>query len=480
MSLNHGINPYKSDTEFSTVINTTVGIPFFIGAWPCHAGKGYTGKPQLVTSFSEARELGGFSKEWRDSNKAPKWNLCQAMYSQFKLFGVGPAIVMNLFDPSSHKTAVAEATFQVKDHAVVLPYDAIGDSELAVKTADQTPATLVKGTDYDVIYGDDACYIELISTSTHYSKSSLKISYNAANPGAITAEDVSAAVEKIEECKALFGIVPDLIVAPGWSQTPSIAAVMAAKAANINGIYKGKAVVDLDTSVTGADTYDDVLSYKNAHGYTDKNMIVCWPLVKVGTYLFDYSAYLVGKMAQVDSDNGGVPYESPSNKSIGITACVNKAGEEINLSVQQADIVSYTAGVVTALNFNGWVVWGNYTGCWPSSNDEAEYFIPTSRMMDFICNTFVDSYWSYLDRPLSRVLIDAIVNSFNSYLAALTHDSMLYGGEITFVEGNNPTSSLIAGKFRLDAKVAAPVPAQEIDMYVEFDVEMLNDALSAQ
>ena len=106
MSMNHGINTYKSDTEYSAVIGVAVGIPFVIGAWPCHAGKGYTGKPQLVTSFSEAKELGGFSKAWRDANKAPKWNLCQAIYSQFKLFGVGPAVVMNLFDPKTHKTAV--------------------------------------------------------------------------------------------------------------------------------------------------------------------------------------------------------------------------------------------------------------------------------------------------------------------------------------------------------------------------------------
>ena len=139
-----------------------------------------------------------------DANKAPKWNLCQAIYSQFKLFGVGPAIVMNLFDPATHKTAVAAATISVKDHVVTLPYEAIDDSGLVVKTTDQTPATLVKGTDYDVIYGNDACYIELISTSTYYTKTSLSVAYNEANPGAITSSDVAAAVEKIEECKSLF------------------------------------------------------------------------------------------------------------------------------------------------------------------------------------------------------------------------------------------------------------------------------------
>ena len=88
------------------------------------------------------------------------------------------------------------------------------------------------------------------------------VSYNAAKLDAITAADIEAAIEKIEECKALFGIVPDLICCPGWSQTPSVAAVMAAKAPSINGLFKGKAVVDIDTDATnGADSYSEALEW---------------------------------------------------------------------------------------------------------------------------------------------------------------------------------------------------------------------------
>ena len=479
MSLNHGINTYQNDTEFSAVVEAAVSIPFYIGAWPCHAGKGYTGKPQLATNFAEAKELGGFSKAWKDSSGDPKWSLCQAMYSQFKLFGVGPAIFMNLFNPASHKTAVPEASVTVKDHVATLPFEVINDSSLVVKDTANTPNTLVKGTDYDVIYGDDACYIELISTSTHYSAAALKIAYNAANPSAITASDVAAAVEKIEECKSLLGIVPDLICAPGWSATPSVALVMEAKAESINGIHRAKAVVDLDTSSSGADSYSKVLTTKNANGYTGENMLVCWPLAKVSTDVYDVSVIACGVMGRTDQNNGDCPYESPSNKSLPITGACVKSGAEISLTLPQADVVSYSDGVVTIMNNGGWVLWGNYTACWPGNADVAKHFICTSRMQDWICNTFVNTFWSYLDRPLTRVMIDAIVNSFNSWLSGLTHEGKLYGGEIEFVEGNNPTSNLIAGKFRLDTKEASPVPAQEIDMYVEYDVDYLTEALSA-
>ena len=72
MSLSHGINTYKDDTNFAMVKEAAVGIPFFIGAWPCHQGSGFVNKPQVAYSFSEAKEIGGYSTEWRNSDGSPK------------------------------------------------------------------------------------------------------------------------------------------------------------------------------------------------------------------------------------------------------------------------------------------------------------------------------------------------------------------------------------------------------------------------
>lgn len=476
MALNHGINTYKSDTNFSSVVEGSVSIPFFIGCWPVYIAEGYVGKPQLINGFDEAKKIGGYSDTWRDESGKPKWSLCQAMYSHFKIFRMAPAVFYNVFDPSVHKTEVSATSINVSEHTVKLPFDAINDENLIVT---DTENTLINNTDYEVFYDDENCIIELLPDSTHYSDTVLTIGYNKADLSAITAQTIESAVEKIEECKARFGIVPDLICCPGWSQNPAVAAVMASKAGSINGLFKGKAVVDLDTSTSGADTYDDVLQYKTKNGYTDKNMIVCWPLIAVGNHIFDYSVLLCGHMASIDANNDNIPYESPSNKLIAISGCCDANGNEIILSIQQADIVSISAGVVTAINYDGWRVWGNYTGCHPGNTDVAKYFICTNRMMDFICNNFVNTYWSYIDKSVTRVLIDAIVNSFNAYLAGLTADGKLYGGKIQYVEDNNSATDIIAGKFRLDTIMASPVPAQQLDMFVEFDVALLTDALNS-
>lgn len=473
----HGINTYKADTKYTIMRTAEVGVPFFVGAAPCHKGEGYKGRPQIARTFDEAKALLGYSDEWRNADGSPKWSLCQAMDAFFNVFQMGPAVFYNIYDPSTHKTAVASASVAVSNKIAQLPADAIIDSGLVVK-ASENGSALVLGTDYEAEYTDDGVEVEIINTA-NAEATELYIAYNKANVAAITANDIAAGFEYVELCKGTIGIVPDLFCAPGWSQTPAVAGVMAAKAGNIGGLFRAKAVVDLDTSASGADTYDDIYAYKNANGYTDDNMIVCWPLVKIGEKLYDYSTIVCGMISSIDADNEGVPYESPSNKILPITACVNAAGAEVNLTVAQADIVSVTDGVVTVLSYSGWRLWGNYTGVFSTGEtDVAKIFISTNRMQDFLCNQFVSIFWDYVDRPLKRVVIDDIVNRFNSFLAGLTGSGMLYGGEIMYVPDNNPTDSLIAGKFRLDCKAASPVPAQQIDMYAEYDVDALTSALN--
>lgn len=476
MALRHGINTYKDDTGVVAVQTAAVGIPYFIGAWPCHRGKGYTGKPQLSTGFGEAEELGGYSTDWRNEDGSPKWNLCQAMYAYHKLMGMSPAIFYNIFNPAEHKKAVPAEEFTVTDHIVELPIDAIINDSLVV-TAGSTVDTLVKGTDYEVYYTDDALCIELMSASTHYSAATLKVGYDIADLTAITADDVEIAVESAEMCRSVVGIVPDLLCAPGWSTNPTVAAVMAAKAPSINGLFRAKAVVDLDT--TAANDYSKVLKHKTDNGYVSEDMIVCWPMVKSGDYLFDLSVIVCGLIAKVDSDNADCPYESPSNKSISITGAVCADGTEVILSLPQADVVSVTDGVVTALNNGGWTLWGNYLGGYPRTSDVAKMFICTNRVQDWICNTFINTFWQYIDKPLTPALRDAIINAFNAWFNGLTAEGKIYGGEIRYSDELNPITNLMNGMFRLDCQAASPVPAQQIDMHVQYSVDMLEAALGA-
>lgn len=67
----------------------------------------------------------------------------------------------------------------------------------------------------------------------------------------------------------------------------------------------------------------------------------------------------------------------------------------------------------------GWTAWGNHTACYPKSTDVKDYFIPLSRMFDYVTNTLIKTFWSKLDKPMNRRLIDTILDSANIWLNGL-------------------------------------------------------------
>ena len=292
-----------------------------------------------------------------------------------------------------------------------------------------------------------------------------------------TAADVATAFESVELCLTMFGIVPDLLVAPGWSNTASVAAAMTAKAASINGMFKAVAVVDI-----AAADYSAAITAKTS-GSFDDNEIVCWPKAtlsnKNGDNVFWLSSLVATRLAQTDYDNGGVPYESPSNKSITCDGLCDANGKEILLSKAEADLVN-AQGIVTALNFMGsFVVWGNYTGGYPDSTDVKDYFIPIKRMFSWVNNTLINTFWSNLDAPMTTRLIESITDSCNIWINGLVGSGYVLGGRVEVIEDENPATNLMAGIVKLHVYMTPPSPAQEIDFVLEYDADYVTSVFSA-
>ncbi len=290
---------------------------------------------------------------------------------------------------------------------------------------------------------------------------------------AVTATQVAAAVDKIDLCMAKFGIIPDLILAPGFSDQSTVYAAMATKIASVNGLFKGKAVVDVSGS-----SYTAAITAKTGGSFTE-DMIVCWPYAKLGDLKFHMSTVIAGRISMTDSDNEGVPYESPSNKSISADGLCASDGTEIVLTLAHANALN-AAGIDTGLNFmGGFKAWGNYTGCYPADTDVKNFFVPVSRMFDWVANTLIKTFWSKLDRPMNRRLIDGILDSCNIWLNGLVGRGYLLGARVEMVEAENPVTDLMAGIVRLHVFMTPPSPAQEIDFTLEYDASYVESALSA-
>ena len=184
-------------------------------------------------------------------------------------------------------------------------------------------------------------------------------------------------------------------------------------------------------------------------------------------------------MAFVDAGNAGCPYESPSNKGFKIDGLCIEDGTPVTQTKAQADALN-NIGVVTALNFlaSGWVAWGNYTACYPTNTDVKDYFIPVSRMFDWVSSSLIQSCWAKLDKPMNRRLIDAIMNSAGIWLNGLVGAGYLLGARVEFVDAENPVADLMAGIVRIHVYITPPSPAQEISFILEYNADYVEAAFA--
>lgn len=107
------------------------------------------------------------------------------------------------------------------------------------------------------------------------------------------------------------------------------------------------------------------------------------------------------------------------------------------------------------------------------------YFIPLSRMFDYVSNTLIKTFWSKLDKPMNRRLIDTILDSATIWLNGLVGAGYLLGARVEMLENENPLTSLMAGKIKLHVYMTPPSPAQEIDFVLEYDADYVTSALQS-
>lgn len=479
MAFKHGV--YKSEIPTGIVppVQGEAGLPVVIGTAPVYqVDASNVNKPVLCYTYKEAVEAFGFSSDWAN------YTLCEFIYSQFVLYGMSPVVLINVFDPATHKEAGTLTDYTITDGKIDLGANAM------------LPLTFESGKNYEAdkdyvtSYDDDGHLIlSIVSSGSMKSLSSVKISFNKAKPDSVTSSQViggidtttgkSKGLELINSVFPKFRLIPGLICSPKFSENAEVAAIMRAKADNINGIFTGQAVIDIPAGGTGPAVYTAVPEWKNQNNYMAERQIVCWPKIKLGEKVYHLSTQLVGLMNKTDKAHADVPYKSPSNELLQMNSCVNDAGDEIDLGLEQANYLN-SQGIVTALNFmSGWVAWGNRTGAYPANTDPKDAFIPIRRMFDFIGNTFIQTFWQKTDEPMTPRLIRTIVDSFNLYLNGLTAREMLLGGRIEFLGTENPLTDLMDGKLKFHVSITPPPPAEMIEGILEFDPDYFETLFSA-
>lgn len=476
MAFRHGVYTSEKPTSMIAPITADASLTIVVGTAPINlADKYLVNEPILAFNYQEAVEKLGFSQNFTD------YTLCESMYSQFVLFGVGPVVFINVLDPSKHKKEGQQELIFVDGKATINKEGVLKDT-LVLSGFKNKVGQEVDGIEVELAYSNEG-HLNIFAPDTIVEASA---KFDELDPTMVTTDDIVGGVdvegnykglELVAHVFPLFRLVPGTIICPKYSANPLVAAVMEAKSQYINGVFQAISIPDISTEeVTD---YTKVAKVKNDNNIASTYQFATWPMVSLGGKVIHLSTQLASLMGIVDADNEGVPYVSPSNKNLKMDSAVLADGTPVVLGVDQANYLN-SQGIVTTVNFiGGHKLWGNRTAAYPANSDAKDAFIPLRRMFNYVANTLVLTYWNKVDDPGNPKLIESVVRSVNTWLDGLTAEGKLLGGRVEFRRELNPTTALLDGKYKFSVFLTPPTPAEEISFELELDINYFDALFTA-
>ena len=483
MAYNHGVRVLENPTSVAAPITGTAGLQVVIGVAPVNLAEdpyACTNVPMLANTFAEAAAAVGYSDDFED------YNICEAIDASFRVAGVGPIVLINVLDPTTHIKNMAAEQFVVTGGQVTIEKKGILADQLVIT---HNGTTLEADTDYIVTFDDNGyavvTFLAALVPASGATVISVTISGKQIDPSAVTKNDIIGGVnastgeekglEVIRQVFPRLGMTLGLLISPGWSADANVAAAIAAKCEGINGVFRCECIVDLDCGTTGARKYTDVQDVKEASALVSKHMDVMWPCAKIGDKIYHGSAIKAAYTAYTDAQNDDVPYISPSNIPVAISGICLEDGTEVILDEQQANIVN-SYGVSTFNNFSGWTLWGNRTAAFPGSTDPKDMWFCCRRFFSWWGNSFILTYHQRVDDPANFRLVEAVVDDENVRGNSLAAQGRCAGAYIEFREEDNTTADILNGKMQFYQHLAPFTPAEDILNILEFDPDLLMAA----
>ena len=473
MEYEHGVGVREVDTKLPLPIENLGGVSIVFGTAPVSLTKmpkETVNKPFLCRTFDEAKGALGYSDDYEN------YTLCQAMDAFFKIARTAPVVLVNVLNPETHNVAYSE-TLTIKNKQAVSTKKGILLDGLRVGT--------LTSDKYILSFNDEGYLV--VTITGEVSETTIAMTGKMIDASKVTAVDVigshnvatgkDTGFELVKEVFTRFGVIPGLLLAPGYSQIPEVGVALNEKCKNISGTFNCECVVDIDTKK--ATKIADVKKVKSDSGFNGSRIICLYPMLKVRDKKMYASAYYAAMACKIDSENGFVPNITPSNKPADIDALVLSNGTEIYLDKTEANSLN-AIGVVTALNFNGFRFWGNNTSAYPDTKDPKDRWIGTRRFFSWWGNTFAVEHFSKVDSLMNVRLIEYIVDSANIKGNALVAQEKCAGIRVEYKEEDNSKEKLLDGKITFRHYLAPYTPAEYIENILEYDVNMLLTAIGGK
>lgn len=475
----HGILSSEKATKIETPIVVESAVAAIFGTAPIHLASdpySVTNTPVLIHDMEDAQEKLGYSEDFAT------YTLCQSMYMRLKKYKVGPVVFVNVLDPNVHRETIEETELQIEDRKVLLKVQGVLLDTICIKSEDGGTIYTPKQ-DYVASFDIDGTVIVSLPSDSAITGATAKIGYTKLRPDKVTYKDVIGGYDA--ETRKRTGIscvsyiynrtqcVPSHLLAPGWSQNPVVAAVLAQSAANISDLFRAIAVIDIDSAQVK--DINDLEIYKTEHGLDDEYSLLCYPMVLVGGKRLSMSAVEDVAIALRDEQYDG-PYVSPSNQNIDIDGLCLSDGEIIEYDMREANKIN-GQGIATMFCMGTWRTWGNEMGCYPRNSDVKDRYINVRRIFNYRDVVFKITFFDKVDDLTNKNQIDNIVNEENKALTTLATEGKIAGGSMSFNAAENPMENVLNGDITFERTLSPFTPMKVIKTVTSFDPTLNMKAL---
>ena len=259
-------------------------------------------------------------------------------------------------------------------------------------------------------------------------------------------------IQALKGAKAITGVEPRILIAPGFSSDVAVAGELIALANQVRGF----------TYLDGPNTNDaDAINFVKNFGARRAEVIDPWitafDAATAQEVVRAPSAYAAGLRARIDLEKGF--WWSKSNQVIqAITGTTRPVDFKMGEPTTRANLLNKNH-VTTVIREGGFRLWGSRT---TELNDPKWAFEPVVRTSDLIADSIQRGLMWAVDRPINGAFLEDVAASVNGYITHLINIGALVGGECWVDPVKNTPDELSQGRAYFQYDFTAPAPAEQI------------------
>lgn len=270
--------------------------------------------------------------------------------------------------------------------------------------------------------------------------------------GVDTATGAYTGIQAFKGAKAITGVEPRILIAPGFSSDVVVAGELIAMTNQVRGF----------TYLDGPNTNDaDAINFVKNFGARRAEVIDPWltafDAVTATEVVRAPSAYAAGLRARIDLEKGF--WWSKSNQVVqAVTGTTRPVDFKMGEPNTRANLLNKNH-VTTVIREGGFRIWGSRT---TELNDPKWAFEPVVRTSDLIADSIQRGLMWAVDRPINGAFLDDVAASVNGYITHLINIGALVGGECWVDPVKNTPDKLSQGRAYFQYDFTVPAPAEQI------------------